>query len=44
MKKDMSLVSGGVIGRKFSQGAVDLIEATLLDELMALEKVTKTIC
>jgi len=37
-------VSENVIGRKMSKGAVDLIEARLLDELMALEKVTKTIC
>ena len=29
---------------KMSKGVVDLIEARLLDELMALEKVTKTIC
>lgn len=33
-----------VIGRKMSKGAVDLIEARLLDELMALEKVIETIC
>ena len=33
-------VSENVIGRKMSKGAVDLIEARLLDELMALEKVT----
>lgn len=32
-------VSENVIGRKMSKGAVDLIEARLLDELMALEKV-----
>lgn len=31
--------SDDVIGRKMSKGAVDLIEARLLDELMALEKV-----
>ena len=37
-------VSENVIGRKMSKGAVDLIEARLLDELMALEKVTKIIC
>ena len=37
-------VSENVIGRKMTKGAVDLIEARLLDELMALEKVTKTIC
>jgi hypothetical protein len=37
-------VSENVISRKLSKGAVDLIEARLLDELMALEKVTKTIC
>ena len=36
-------VSENVIGRKMSKGAVDLIEARLLDELMALEKVTKNI-
>jgi exocyst complex component 1 len=34
-------VSENVIGRKMSKGAVDLIEARLLDELLALEKVTK---
>lgn len=33
-------VSEDVIGRKLSKGAVDLIEARLLDELTALEKVT----
>lgn len=31
--------SDDVIGRKMTKGAVDLIEARLLDELMALEKV-----
>ena len=36
--------SEDAIGRKMAKGAVDLIEARLLDELMALEKVTKTIC
>lgn len=30
--------SDDVIGRKTSRGAADLIEARLLDELMALEK------
>jgi hypothetical protein len=34
-------VSGNVIDREMSKGAVDLIEARLLDELMTLEKVTK---
>lgn len=33
--------SDDVIGRKVTRGAVDLIEARLLDELMALEKVSK---
>ena len=33
--------SENVIGRNLLKGAVDLIEARLLDELMALEKVTK---
>ena len=37
-------VSENVIGRKMTKGAVDLIEARLLDELMALEKVIETIC
>jgi hypothetical protein len=32
--------SEDVMGRKASRGAADLIEARLLDELMALEKVT----
>jgi exocyst complex component 1 len=36
--------SEDAVGRKMAKGAVDLIEARLLDELMALEKVTKTIC
>ena len=36
-------VSENFIGKKVSKGAVDLIEARLLDELMALEKVTKPI-
>ena len=31
--------SDDVIGRKIARGAVDMIEARLLDELMALEKV-----
>jgi hypothetical protein len=31
--------SDDVIGRKMTRGAVDMIEARLLDELMALEKV-----
>ena len=36
--------SEDAIGRKMTKGAVDLIEARLLDELMALEKVTKISC
>ena len=43
MIKGYEWVSEDVIGRKMSKGAVDLIEARLLDELMALEKVTKPI-
>ena len=31
--------SDDVVGRKMARGAVDMIEARLLDELMALEKV-----
>ncbi len=31
--------SDDVLGRKMTRGAVDMIEARLLDELMALEKV-----
>lgn len=34
--------SDDVIGRKVTRGAVDLIEARLLDELMALEKVSES--
>lgn len=33
--------SDDVMGRKMTRGAVDMIEARLLDELMALEKVRK---
>lgn len=33
--------SDDVLGRKMTRGAVDMIEARLLDELMALEKVRK---
>jgi len=33
-------VSDDVVGRKMARGAADLIEARLLDELMALEKVS----
>jgi len=36
--------SEDAIGRKMAKGAVDLIEARLLNELMALEKVNKTLC
>ena len=36
--------SEDAIGRKMTKGAVDLIEARLLNELMALEKVSKIIC
>lgn len=35
--------SDDVIGRKIARGAADLIEARLLDELMALEKVYQTL-
>lgn len=31
--------SGSIIGRQTAKGAADLIEARLLDELMALDKV-----
>ena len=36
--------SEDAISRKMTKGAVDLIEARLLDELMALEKVSKALC
>lgn len=35
-------VSDDIVGQKMSRGAVDMIEARLLDELMALEKVWHT--
>lgn len=35
--------SDDIMGRKMARGAADLIEARLLDELMALEKVSSVL-